>query len=421
MLAPQPGRTSVVPKPIRILSKPVLSAVWKASRDSKPVAGRSGIDNVTASQFAAKLDTNLDYIARRLRSGHYGFSKLRAVFLPKPDSDKERVICIPTIRDRLVQRAIAEHLISKRSFPINNQSSFGFIRGLGPQAAIKRTLELRRRYDWCLKTDIQSYFDKIPRKLLKAKVAQALKGGSLQQLVFKIIDCEVKATSQNKTKLLSQGIVSGIGVRQGMPLSPLLANLALADFDREVERRRIGMVRYAYDLALFFRTKEDANEGRHFIKLLLDIFKLSIPEIADGSKTRIISRSDPLEFLGREIVFLGSQECFVARVGTRQVEKIKARLRKEFSFSARSLLGKSFQETIVDLSRSTTAYLGIYKDAFNYSQFEAELRGVARSIVLAIFQDLFGKEAIDSLSPDGRRFLGVEIFGAFEPNSELDV
>ena len=421
MLAPQPGRTSLLPKPIKVLSKPVLLAAWRDSRDSKPRAGRPGTDNVTASQFSAKLDTNLDDIVRRLRSGHYGFSKLRAVFLPKPDSNKERIICIPTIRDRLVQRAIAEHLISKRMFPINNLSSFGFIRGLGPQAAIRRTLELRGKYDWCLKTDIQSFFDKIPRQLLKDKVARALKGSSLVQLIFKIIDCEVKTTSENRAKLESQGLVAGIGVRQGMPLSPLLANLALAGFDREVERRRIRMVRYADDLALFFRTKEEANEGRQFITLLLATYKLSIPEIAEGSKTKIISRSDPLDFLGREIVFLGSQDTFVARVGTKQVEKIKARLRKEFLFGARFSEGKNFQETIVDLSRSIAAYLGIYKDAFNYPAFEAELRGLARLIVVKIFQDLFGQEALDLLSPEGRRFLGMGIWDGFEPNPELEV
>ena len=239
------------PNPTKVLSKPFLVEVWRASRDSKQRAGRPGVDNVTASQFLEKIDANLDDIGRRLRSGQYGFSKLRAVFLPKPDSDKERVICIPTVRDRLVQRAIAEYLISKKIFPINNLSSFGFIRGLGPQAAIKRALEFRARYEWCLKTDIQSFFDKIPRRHLKVKVSRTLKGSSLEPLVLKAIDCEVKTSSENRAKLQRQGLIAGVGVRQGMPLSPLLANLALADFDREVERRRIGMVRYADDLVLF--------------------------------------------------------------------------------------------------------------------------------------------------------------------------
>jgi RNA-directed DNA polymerase len=421
MLAPQPGRTGHVPKPVKILSKAALFNAWKSSRDSTTKAGRPGIDNVTARQFSAKLDSNLDDIARCLREGRYGFSKLRAVFIPKQSSDSERVICIPTVRDRLVQRAIGEHLTSRSVFPINNSSSFGFIRGLGPQSAIKRALELRSKYDWCLKTDIQSFFDKISRPYLKTKVTQALRGNSLESLIFKAIDCEVKTSTENRERLRKQNLTTGLGIRQGMPLSPLLANLTLADFDKHIEHRRIGMVRYADDLVLFFRTKEEAEEGRQYIRLLLATFQLSIPEIANGSKTKIVSRSDPLEFLGREIVFLGSTNSFVARVGERQTNKIKDRLTSEFSFKKRTTDGKNLQDTIVDLSKSIAAYLGIYKDAFNYSQFEAELRGSGRSIVAAIFQDLFGYESLWSLTPEGKKFLGIEILDTLAPNAELDV
>ena len=127
------------------------SKVWAESRDSTTRPGRPGIDKEAARQFGSNLDSNLDHIARQLGNGTYGFSKLRVVFVPKPDSDKERVICIPTVRDRLVQRAIGEYITSRSLFPIYNNSSFGFIRGLGPHDAIERTLKLREAYPWCLK------------------------------------------------------------------------------------------------------------------------------------------------------------------------------------------------------------------------------------------------------------------------------
>jgi|tagenome__1003787_1003787.scaffolds.fasta_scaffold20878856_1 RNA-directed DNA polymerase len=421
MLAPQPERTSSPPKPIKILSKSALSLAWKASRDSGAGAGRPGTDNQTALGFSAKLDSNLDDIVRRLRIGQYGFSKLRVVLIPKQNSEKERVICIPTVRDRLVQRAIVEHVSAKRLFPVYNESSFGFIKGLGPQKAIKRALEFRSRYDWCLKTDIQSFFDRIPRPYLKAKVSRFLKGSSLEPLICSVIDCEIKTNSVNRARLRNQGLTPGLGVRQGMPLSPLLANLALADFDREVERRNVHLVRYADDLLLFFRSKDEAEDGRQLVRLLLQIVELTIPEIADGSKTKLVSRSEPLEFLGREIVHLGSANCFVARVSTKQIEKIKVRLKQEFSFEHRVSKGKNFQETAVDLSRSMAAYLGIYRDAFNYPQFDAELRGCGRAVLLAIFKDLFGAECMLSLPPQGKKFLGIEILGPLELNLELDV
>ena len=395
MLAPRPGRTGNAPRPTKILSKAALSKAWGNS-NSTTKAGRPGIDNESARQFGANLDSNLNYIARQLGDGIYGFSRLRIVFLPKPDSDTERVICIPTVRDRLVQRAISEYITSKSLFPIYNASSFGFIKGLGPYDAIERALKLRATYQWCLKTDIQSFFDKISRPRLKKQIAKALRGSSLEALVLKVVDCEAKLTSQNSEKLRRQGLTAGRGIRQGMPLSPLLANLALADFDKEIAGRNVEMVRYADDLVLFFRNKEDALDMPKYLKLLLATFELSIPEIANGSKTKIVSRSEPLEFLGREIVHIGAINSFVVRVSKRQIDKIKNKLLREFSFRSRLKDESNLQDTIVDLSRSISAYLGIYKDTYNYRSLEGELKGLRRSILTAIFKDLFGNECLQN-------------------------
>jgi RNA-directed DNA polymerase len=421
MLAPQPGRTGNGPRPTKILSKAVLSKVWAESRDSTTRAGRPGIDKEAARQFGSNLDSNLAHIARQLGNGTYGFSKLRVVFVPKPDSDRERVICIPTVRDRLVQRAIGEHIRSRSLFPIYNNSSFGFIKGLGPHDAIERTLQLREAYPWCLKTDIQSFFDKIGRPRLRAQVKKYLRGSSLEVLVLRIVDCEVKLISKNREQLRRHGLTPGLGIRQGMPLSPLLANLALVDFDKEVEGRGIEMVRYADDLALFFRNKEDALDGRKYIKLLLKTFELSIPEFGEDSKTKIISRSDPLEFLGREIVHLGRINSFVARVSQRQIDKIKTKLMREFSFDKRLEDKSNLQDTVVELSRSIAAYLGIYRDAHNYRNLENELKGLRQSILTGIFRDLFGYECLQALSREGMKFLGIEASSTIEPNVELDV
>ncbi len=334
MLPPRPGRTGTAPRPIKILSKAALSKAWRDSRDATNNAGRPGIDKQSARQFSANLDSNLDYISRQLYEGTYGFSRLRVVFLPKPDSNTERVICIPTVRDRLVQRAIGEYITSKSLFPIYNTYSFGFIKGRGPHDAIDKVLNLRADYQWCLKTDIQSFFDKISRPRLKKQISKALRGSSIEEIVLKIVDCEVKSDSKNADKLRKQGIIAGRGIRQGMPLSPLLANLALADFDKAIAERKIEMVRYADDLVLFFKNKEDPIDAPQYLKLLLDTFELSIPKIGPGSKTRIVSHSEPLEFLGREIVHLGRTNSFVAKVSQRQIEKIKANLTRNFSFES---------------------------------------------------------------------------------------
>ena len=57
----------------------------------------------------------------------------------------------------------------------------------------------------------------------------------------------------------------GVGVRQGMPLSQMLANRVLSEFDSKIEKRGLKMVRYADDIAIFFETKQKAQEGHKII------------------------------------------------------------------------------------------------------------------------------------------------------------
>ena len=421
MLAPQPGQTANFPKPIKIISKAALYREWKRSRDATKNAGRPGIDKVSSLQFAAKLDSNLSETTRSLKNGTFGFSKLRAVFIPKPNSVKERLICIPTVRDRLIQRVIAEYIISRKIFPIYNSSSFGFIRDVGTKDAVHAVIALRGKYSWCLKTDIKAFFDRIPRQYLKQRVFEQLGKHSLTPLIYNAIDSEAKITPHNKGKFIKQGIKTGIGIRQGMPLSPLLANLALSEFDKKIEEHRIPMVRYADDLVFFFETKDDARSGQALVAKLLNEIQLTIPEIADNSKTSIVYKSDPLTFLGREILHIGTADLFVAKVSAKQIEKIKLRLREEFSYGKRSKDGNTLQNTVVDLSKSISAYLGIYRDVHNYKEFNDELRGQARIIIIQLFVELFGQEALNSLSAAGRKFLGIEILDKVEPNAELDL
>jgi RNA-directed DNA polymerase len=157
MLEPKPVGSVSRSKPLKILSKANLLQAWDMSRDSTSDAGGAGIDNESAKQFAANLDANLDEIKKRIHDGTYGFSRLRAAFIRKPNSDKEHVICIPTVRDRIVQKAIVNYLSSSEKLPIYNASSFGFIKGQGTRTAIEKAVELRSVYEWCVKADIEAF------------------------------------------------------------------------------------------------------------------------------------------------------------------------------------------------------------------------------------------------------------------------
>jgi len=410
LLDPTPGRTGPeqFPKPIKILSKANLFAAWKGSRDASSDPGRPGVDGITAEQFAFRIDDRLAALAADLRSGKYHPSRLKPVFIPKPNSDKDRLICIPVIRDRIVQKAILNYLVTKEKLPVENEFSFGFIKGRGTTSAIARAIELRRNYDWCLKTDIEAFFDRIARSDAKARVTKALKNSSLTPLIHSFIDCEIKQTSVTRPKLAKQGIIAGRGLRQGMPLSPLLANLVLLDFDGSFKARRIEMVRYADDLLLFFRTKDEAKDGFEFVKSRLAEQGLSVPDLGgDSSKTQIVAPKQPVTFLGLELVYLDSTGNYEKRVGRRQIAKIERKFEEEYSFENLRKERVSFQEASASLSRSILSYLGTYRGTYDYPLLDSELRRISRKVLEGLFEDVFGSNVLKHITPDGREFMGL--------------
>ena len=212
----------------------------------------------------------------------------------------------------------------------------------------------------------------------------------------------------------------GIGIRQGMPLSPILSNLALSEFDHRIECAGIKMIRYADDILLFFSSKKDAMEGHDFIKAELKKLELSIPRLGEQSKTWIVPPREPVYFLGREIAYIESENRFVSKVGRKQIQKLKDRLTDDFNFDARRKEGSDFQETMVDLWTSISAYLGIYKDAYDFVILDSELRGAKWKIIAGILIDIFGESAVDRISGDARDFLGIGELDFPEPNNDLE-
>jgi hypothetical protein len=145
-----------------------------------------------------------------------------------------------------------------------------------------------------------------------------------------------------------------------------------------------------------------------------------IPELSDNLKTRIVPPKEGLDFLGREIVYLGSENRFVSRISRRQITKIRNQLEEEYSFENRLNEQSNFQETVVDLSRSVSAYLGIYKDAYNYAVLDSELRSVTRAVLVNLFEDIFGESVLGKVTDRGRNFLGIGDLIMPGPSNDLE-
>ena len=85
-----------------------------------------------------------------------------------------------------------------------------------------------------------------------------------------------------------------IGIIQGSPLSPLLANIYLHPFDKAMHRAGIRMVRYADDLLLLCRSEGRARQALQHAQKQLARLKLAL----NPKKTQIADFNTGIEFLG---------------------------------------------------------------------------------------------------------------------------
>lgn len=69
--------------------------------------GATGVDGVTAAQYEADLDANLTGLLEWFKAGRYRAPAVRRVRIPKPGkAGKTRPIDIPTLEDKVLQRAV---------------------------------------------------------------------------------------------------------------------------------------------------------------------------------------------------------------------------------------------------------------------------------------------------------------------------
>ena len=84
-----------------------IDAVWmgEAYRRVRKEAA-AGVDGVTAAHDEADLEANLLDLLERFQSGRYRAPAVRRVHLARPGTGKTRPIGIPTLGDKVLQRAV---------------------------------------------------------------------------------------------------------------------------------------------------------------------------------------------------------------------------------------------------------------------------------------------------------------------------
>jgi len=253
--------------------------------------GAPGVDGQVAAEYETDLEANVSRLLERFKSGRYRAPPVKRVYIPKSDGKRLRPIGVPTLEDKLLQRAVTMILE-----PLYEQQfldcSYGFRPGRSAHQAVdalwRRLMPLARC--WVIELDIESFFDRVDRGRLQEIVARRVSDGVILRMIG---------------KWLQAGVLEGTqlsypeqGTPQGGVISPLLANIYLHEvldqwFERDVKPRLKGssfMVRYADDAVLGFERQEDAERVLAVLAKRFEKYALTL----HPQKTRLITLHRPV-------------------------------------------------------------------------------------------------------------------------------
>ncbi len=252
--------------------------------------GAVGVDGVDAEAYEAALEENLSRLLDRFKSGLYRAPAVRRVHIPKDDGRTTRPIGIPTLEDKVLQRAVLMVLepVYERDF---KDCSYGFRPGRSAHQALEALWKglMDIGGGWVIDMDIRSYFDSVDRSQLSRVLDQRVRDGVIRRVIGKWLHAGV----------MEEGRLwyPERGTPQGGVASPLLANIYLHEvldtwFEDEVKPRMSGrafMVRFADDAVLCFERETDARRVMQVLAKRLARFGLEL----HPDKTRLVDFRHP--------------------------------------------------------------------------------------------------------------------------------
>jgi RNA-directed DNA polymerase len=394
---------------LEVISANNLNFAWK-EEGSRLKSSSYGIDRVGGKQFHAEKSWRIPAIRKRLQSSFLA-SPLVAIAKPK-ESGGHRIICVPTIEDRLLQFSILfkiRETLKERK--LLNTISYGLVAHSQRtvQDARMRATQLRENGKWVYKTDIEKFFDNIPRIKLAREIQRIVPYKSLHDGLIKFSNVEIgDGLSPDWEEIVAQaGIVHGRGVRQGMPLSPYFAGMILRDLDLLLEKKKFPVIRYVDDIIGFFDSKAHCVDFDGFLREQLIKLNLQLGLVdAPNSKTKIYDPDEPVDFVGMQMSFDGTGKCKLS-VSEKTIQKIESR------FAEMSNLDKLLQKKITlphlgaRLESMKKGYVAAYHGATNMSDLKLRIETASSPIIGAVLEGLFGP-AMKTLGKKERRFLGID-------------
>ena len=327
----------------RILDKGNLNKAYQRVKSNK---GAPGIDGMTVEEALPWLKEHKEELLESIKGGWFKPNPVRRKEIPKPDGGV-RKLGIPTVIDRIVQQAIAQVLVPLYE-PKFIDGSYGYRPNKSAQMAIQKVKEYAEEgYKYAVQLDLSKYFDTLNHALLINLLRQTIKDERVIQLIKKYL----------KSGVMENGVCikTEEGSPQGGPLSPLLANIYLNEFDHEFENRGVKVIRYADDIVLLAKSQRATERLLETSTRYLE-GKLKLTVNKEKSKTVSVVAIRHFKFLG--FVLGRGKDGYFIRVHTKSLKKAKQKL-KELTSRSQGRNVRVVMKTIKIYMTGWLAYFGI--------------------------------------------------------------
>jgi RNA-directed DNA polymerase len=288
--------------------------------------GAPGIDGMTVEDLFSWLAGHKQDLLSRLLDGSYRPQPVRGVSIPKPGGG-ERQLGIPTVVDRLVQQAILQ-VLTRLLDPTFSASSYGFRPGKSAHQALLQAKEyVAEGRTIVVDVDLEKFFDRVNHDMVMARLARRVADKRLLRIVRRFLEAG----------LMHDGVCVARheGTPQGGPLSPLLANLLLDEWDRELERRGHAFCRYADDCNIYVRSEA---AGQRVLASVVQFLEAKLKLRVNREKSAV-ARVEERKFLGYRLLSDG-RLGIASQSLTRAKDRIRSITRRNRGIGLERMIGE---------------------------------------------------------------------------------
>lgn len=181
---------------------------------------------------------------------------------------KRRKIALMSSVDRMIQRAILQ-AIKNEAEKNFSEYSFAYRDEMGTESAAKCAAEyIESGREYVVELDVKDFFDEIDHSFLLKTLENIIEDESLYFLLEQYVVCRVESDYKLEQK--------HIGIIQGAPISPMLSNIYLTEFDHWLEKQAYAFVRFADNINIYVDSIEEGTEVINIVETKLAEYKLNL-------------------------------------------------------------------------------------------------------------------------------------------------